>query len=220
MIPGIDSASFVLRVFVAVFMRKTVFLLTCVLLACAVAPPGNTGSARPVPFEKEGRWGYRNAGGGIVIRPRFKMADAFTPEGVAAVVDEKGWAYIDMKGEVILRPFVFDNGPDYFKENLARFVDGGKFGFFDRRGRVVIPAKFDFAAPFSEGLAAVCEGCAEVFEGEHRLRKGGKWGFIDRSGKLAIPARFDEAGRFKAGKAKVRLGKRWQYIGRDGAVTR
>jgi hypothetical protein len=70
-------------------------------------------------FEKNSRWGYRTKAGDQVIAPVFLMATDFSKEGMAAVVDEQGWAWIDQKGEVIARPFVFDNGPDYFREGLA-----------------------------------------------------------------------------------------------------
>lgn len=170
-------------------------------------------SELPVPFEKDGKWGYKNARG-IVIPPRFDVANPFSPQGIAAVADERGWAYVDGQGALVIRPFVVDNGPDYFSEDLARFTSAGKFGFFNRRGRVVIRPKFDYAAPFSEGLASVCVGCKEVRQGEHSVRRGGRWGFIDRSGKLVIPARYEEAGQFVNGRAKVKLNGQWQSIGK------
>jgi hypothetical protein len=61
-------------------------------------------------FEENDRWGYKNASGQVVIKPHFAMADDFLPEGIGAVLDDHGWAYIDKKGHVVIRPFVFDNG--------------------------------------------------------------------------------------------------------------
>lgn len=170
----------------------------------------------PVPFERGGKWGYRDPRGVVVIPPRFELAKPFSPEGLAAVVDEQGWAYIDATGKLVIRPLVFDNGPDYFREDLARFTEDGKYGFFDRRGRAVISPRFDYAAPFASGLAAICVGCEEVNSGEHRFLQGGLWGFIDRSGALVIPARFEEVRPFQKGKAKVKLNGQWQVIGKDG----
>src|SRR5512142_1792512 len=134
-----------------------------------------------IPFEKDGKWGYRSSGGEVIIPPRYEMARAFSG-GIAAVVDDQGWAYIDHAGRVVLRPVVVDNGPDYFREGLARFRDNAKVGFFDRSGKVVIQPRYAYAMPFSEGRAAVCEGCAEIEEGEHRAVRGGKWGFINPGG--------------------------------------
>jgi hypothetical protein len=172
--------------------------------------------ARPIPFEQSGLWGYRTPAGKPVIEPRFEVALPFSPEGIAAVVDREGWAYIDRTGAILIRPYVFDNGPDYFQEGLARFTAAGKIGFFDKRGRVAIPARFAFALPFSEGRAAVCEDCREVSPAEHRAVEGGRWGFIDRAGALVIPIQFDEGQSFAHGKARVRTAGQWKFIDRSG----
>ncbi len=169
-------------------------------------------------FEENGRWGYKTEQRKVAIEPRFVIPKAFSPEGIAAVVDEKGWAYIDRSGRIVVRPFVFENGPDYFAEGLARFTADGKFGFFDKWGRVVIQPKFSFANSFSEGRAVVCDGCREVAEGEHRRAQGGRWGFINRSGDLVIPLQFEEAESFKKGRARVKLGGQWKSVDQKGAV--
>jgi len=120
----------------------------------------------------------------VVIAPGFHLAGEFSTQGIAPVVDEKGWAYIDLQGQVLLRPFVFDNGPDPFSEGLARFVEQGRMGFFNKQGQVVIPARFTFAEPFVNGLAAFCEDCEKRYYGEHWSMEGGRWGCIDRQGQV------------------------------------
>jgi len=146
-----------------------------------------TGAAAPVPFEQDGQWGYRDAQGTVVIAPRYLIADPFSPEGIAAVADEKGWAYIDRTGKILVHPFLFDNGPDEFQEGLARCVADGKVGYFDKHGRIVIPPRFSFAEPFSDGRAKVCFGCREVKDGEHSRYTGGRWAWIDRQGREVEP---------------------------------
>jgi hypothetical protein len=175
--------------------------------------------AYPVPFKKGEKWGYRDSGGRTVISPRFDVALQFSAEGLAAVVDSQGWAYIDPTGQVVIRPVVVDNGPDYFEEGLARFRTGGKIGFFDKRGKVVIQAKYAFARPFSEGLAAVCDYCREVREAEHAAMVGGKWGFINTRGALVIPLQFEDATSFENGRSKVRVTGSWKYIDKKGAIV-
>jgi hypothetical protein len=95
------------------------------------------------------------------------------------------WALLDRDGRVVLRPLAFDNGPDPFSEGLARFREDGKVGFFDERGRVVLPARFDWAEPFKGGRARVCRGCREVRRGEHAAVEGGAWSTVDRAGREA-----------------------------------
>jgi len=174
------------------------------------------GQERFFPFEQGGKWGYQNASGKVTIPPRFSVANEFYPEGIAPVVDEQGWAYIDAQGKILLRPFIVDNGPDYFQEGLARFVELGGFGFFNRKGQVVIQPRFDFAAPFSEGLAAYCVGCQMKPEGEHRRVEGGIWGYMDQQGKTAITPRFEAAENFILGKARVKLEGQWMAIDKKG----
>ena len=195
-------------------------LLTLFLLSPAAADQGIDDQARRIPFEEDGVWGYKDSQGEVVIPPRFLLAEEFSPEGLAPVVDDAGWAYIDVEGKVVIRPFVVDNGPDYFSEGLARFTREGKFGFFDEKGKVVIPPKYDFAAPFSEGLAAFCAGCKEEPSGEHRIVKGGKWGFINRQGEIVIPPKFDEVEVYERGRARAKWDGQWHSIDKQGrAVT-
>ena len=152
--------------------------------------PGQPQCANPAdlePFEQDGRFGFRNTTGETVIAARYVVAQCFLSTGIAAVADEKGWAYIDREGREILRPFLFDNGPDYFAEGLARFVENGKMGFFDTSGRVVIKAQFEWVGPFSNGRAKFCTGCQKQVKGEHWTMSGGTWGQIDRQGNLINP---------------------------------
>jgi len=170
------------------------------------------------PFRSDGKWGYRDAAGEVAISPRYVLADSFLAGGIAPVVDDTGWAYIDKRGSILLRPFTYDNGPDYFSEGLARFVEDGRFGFFDEAGRIVIAARFDFALPFHEGLAAFCVGCWSVTDGEHTHIEGGKWGYVDRSGRVVIPPTFDSALNFKEGTAEVELDGEPVIIDKKGTV--
>jgi len=99
---------------------------------------------------------------------------------------EKCVFYISKSGKAV-RTFFFDNGADYFEEGLARTISKGKFGFINDNLEVVIKPQFDFAHPFRDGKARVCNGCIKKQEGEHSIMVGGKWGVIDHSGKLISP---------------------------------
>jgi len=88
----------------------------------------------------------------------------------------------------------FDNGADYFVEGLARSVKAGKVGFVNLDLVEVIAPVWDFASPFQDGLASVCNGCAPKSDGkEHTIISGGKWGYIDKLGKVVVPVVYDEA---------------------------
>jgi hypothetical protein len=85
---------------------------------------------------------------------------------------------------------------------LFRIVEGDKYGFIDRSGKVVIPPVFRNAGNFSEGLAPV--------------RLHGLWGYIDVSGKFVIDAQFDYAGNFLESTAIVYKEGHPFYIDKQG----
>jgi hypothetical protein len=79
---------------------------------------------------------------------------------------------------------------------------GDKYGYADSAGTMIIPARFDLADTFSEGLALV--------------RQGGRFGYIDARGAFAIPAAYRNALPFKDGFAAVRDGDAWIFLDRRG----
>ncbi len=177
------------------------------LILPAFSGCGITGSGHPVVFQDTGSdlYGYRTPEGETVVPPRYITALEFSEQGIAAAADQNGWKYIDTNGNEMLTPYLYDNGPDYFREGLARFVENGKIGFMDKSGNKTVKARFDFALPFSGGYAAVCNGCAPVPDGEHTRITGGRWGYIDKEGKMVIPPVYDRAEPFSGEKATVIL---------------
>jgi len=69
---------------------------------------------------------------------------------------------------------------------------GGKWGFIDKRGKIVIDPQVDALSDFSEGLARVLLSD----------KKSG-FGFINRSGKIVIKSQFPFVEDFKNGLARV-----------------
>jgi hypothetical protein len=94
--------------------------------------------------------------------------------------------YIAESGKAARTP-LYDNGADYFVEGLARILSKGKFGYMDPSLNVAIKPEYDFAFPFENGIAVVCNGCRAKEKGEHPSLAGGKWGVIDKSGAIVIP---------------------------------
>lgn len=96
------------------------------------------------------------------------------------VQDNEGWVYVDRDNRPILRPYIFDNGPDYFEENLARFVENGKMGFHDQALNIVIPAKYDFVYPFENGTAQAGTNCTIQHHGEHSSVNCEQWESVSK----------------------------------------
>lgn len=200
-------------------MQNRLLRLLALLWVLALVAESGFASDKLIRFEQGDKWGYKNASGQVVVAPRFVIAEDFSPEGIAAVADDQAWYYIDKKGNILVRPFIYDNGPDYFAEGLARFIADDKVGFFDKKGKIVIPAQFGSAFYFQEGLAAVCIGCREERIGDCRVTRDGKWGYINHKGEIVIKPQFDYAFPFEKGLARVCIGCKEQPLGEHSDVT-
>ena len=78
---------------------------------------------------------------------------------------------------------------------LYPVLKGGKWGYIDNTGKMVIEPQFLMASRFNEDLAMVVEA------------KKKKVGYIDREGKFVIEPKFDGGGPFSEGFAAMYLNK-------------
>lgn len=88
-------------------------------------------------------------------------------------------------------------GPGY-----VPVVQGGKWGFINQQGRLVIPAQFDGARGFEGPLAAA--------------KQGTKWGFINAFGAWVVAPEYDVVGDFSEGAAAVLAGDRIGFVNSSG----
>lgn len=75
-----------------------------------------------------GKWGYVDIDGNIVIEPRFEKAKSFSGDLAAIQLNGK-WGFIDTKGEVVIEPQFLD--ADYFNDSGACMVslEDGEYHF-------------------------------------------------------------------------------------------
>ncbi|MEH2529144.1 hypothetical protein V1274_000153 [Bradyrhizobium sp. AZCC 1614] len=142
------------------------------------------GTAAPVVFDcwEPERTFKQCATTGPDGRPRLKRSYLarlrYDRDGIASVLlmdgtdTRKGQWFYARRGVAPVPVELMDNGPDYFKDGLARSRVGGKVGYIDRKLNLVIPATYDGAYPFEDGVAVVCTACTIVGEGEHTLVRG------------------------------------------------
>lgn len=132
--------------------------------------------------------------GSVVVPPQSLAGFDFEGNATGTIVVGKDQLYFLNPHGKTAPALRFDNGADYFVEGLARTVKGGKIGFVNTDLVEVIAPAWDFAFPFEEGLASVCNGCAPKPDGkEPSVITGGKWGYIDKAGKIVVPVLYDEA---------------------------
>lgn len=129
------------------------------------ADPNQAGepTAEPTPGEflyavtVNGKQGFIDQQGQIVIQPRFARAYRFS-DGLAAVqIEADGlWGFIDTKGKLVIEPKFVSAAP--FSGGMAQVKLGSftsRWGYIDKSGTVVIQPQYDCADDFHNGIARV-----------------------------------------------------------------
>ena len=177
-----------------------------------------TETAQLHPVVVDGKLGYVNGQGEMVIPPQFEdWPFSQFSEGLAPVsvgVGEK-FGYIDMTGAMVIEP-QFEIA-DPFSDGLAAVVgDNGLWGFIDKTGTVVVPTQYELhPGPFSQGLCTV--------RVDERL-KGGKLQneYIDKTGTVVIGP-FEWSTSFSEELAAVGFGEddavKWGYMDMTGTMV-
>ncbi len=113
-------------------------------------------------------------------------------------VKENGsYHLVDKKGSPV-GDLTFEDAQIFPEEGYAAVCMGGKWGFADAKGRLVIECQYEDACSFSNGFAAVCVG--------------GKWGYIDENGNQIVEPKFEEVTPIsEIGTASVKQGE-WMLI--------
>lgn len=125
--------------------------------------------------KKDSKFGIVNLNNQVVF-PFVFSEQYFLGHGpVASGQVEKTW-YLVYYGQNRMVPTDFEHISPFF-EGKAEVKKGGKSGFIDTSGRIVIPLIYDDAWNFHNNRCAV--------------ELDGKWGFIDSTGQQIIPARYD-----------------------------
>ena len=164
----------------------------------------------------------------VALDGQINKAGNFNADGIACIILEKTNAkgrrtftkmYINTQGQGVFRNLwtgtdawadsnsqIFDLG--VFKDGLARFYQNGKYGYINRAGTIVVPAKYYDAENFSEGLAAV----------QTEINGARKWVYIDTNGSHAIQIAFtNKPGNFMKGYAPVKKANgTYNYINKSG----
>lgn len=168
------------------------------------------------PISKDGKWGYIDKSGKVLVRPQFESAFLFS-DGLAAVSrDGQKYGFIDSSGNFMIEPRYDFALP--FREGLAMVRIGDKVGYVGRTGRLVIPTEFEFIRRDEEFLlnSSFSEGLAAVALSNH------KCGYVDKKGGL-LSVRFDSCSSFAEGLAPVRIDinmhGHWGFIDSSGRMA-
>ena len=150
----------------------------------------------------EGKWGFINTSGVVVIACKYDNVSPFY-EKVAKVYIGGKWGIIENNGKYVLQP-QYDN-IDVDKDKYL-VEQGDKFGWVDKNGKVIIASRFDDGFPFNASKYAA-------------VKQGEKWGYIDSKGDFAINPQFDFAFGFDGDIAPVRVGNKVGFIDKTGKIA-
>lgn len=156
---------------------------------------------------KSGYFGFIDETGEIIIPIRYQRVSPFS-EGMS--MNRETWSFLGKNGEVIL------SIPQEYKAMGGHFSDGlvyvllnySKYGYMGLTGELIIPADYEKAEQFSEGMAVVAKGSYPDY----------KYGFIDKEGKVVIPLEYDGASDFSDGLAWVKKENKWGLINKEGQI--
>lgn len=178
--------------------------------------------AQLFPVQKDGKTGFINEQGQVVIDFEFEGAATFS-EGLARVFVGEKVGFIDPEANMVIPP-IYDSALE-FSEGLAVVTQGEQQGYINAKGEIVIAPQYYKADAFQNGLARVMKTILSEYEfisSEGEVVLTGKdfmvshfreglinckdqrgWGFINRAGDFIIPPVYKYARPFYEGKAAV-----------------
>ncbi|WP_410472644.1 WG repeat-containing protein [Faucicola mancuniensis] len=126
-------------------------------------------------------------------------------------------------------------------DGFSKVEKNAKYGFVDLNGQILIPADYDDATSFSEGLAELVQNGQSFFintqgkkvfsvdknidvisdfqQGLLVVKQNGKIGFMDTSGNIVIDFSFDNASDFKEDFAVIVQNGSWGFINKIGQIV-
>src|SRR6185436_6374714 len=103
-------------------------------------------------IEKDGKSGFIDLTGKVVIPPQFDSVSGFS-EGLALATRNGRKFFIDTNGKTAFEArFDIVNN---FSEGLAAIKDGERGGFIDHTGKIIFEVPLDVTLGFHEGIAGV-----------------------------------------------------------------
>ncbi|RKP53991.1 WG repeat-containing protein [Cohnella endophytica] len=218
-----------------VIIIGALFIIFIILATIIIANKKSDAKAMLYPIQVDGKWGYINKKGKIVVEPTYAWADDFhdgigivqikdSPDGSNDSKEDDSVKYgaIDNAGKMVVKPEY--SSITAFNEDVAGAVIVDEMTYdltyyiLDRTGKVLhtLPLDMNIASMLfnGRGLQTQSEGMILVQDEPTE-----KYGYIDRYGKIIIPYQYNEAYSFSDGLALVKNDKNYyEYIDKTGRV--
>jgi hypothetical protein len=131
---------------------------------------------------------------------------------------------------------------DKMEIEYVQFYENNLMGIKDEEGNIIVPANYNFVAPYSDESFQVTKDGKHGFvgmdgkefikptdevecycdfsEGLAAFRKNEKWGYINKQGKVVVKEQFQSCENFSCGLAKVRNEKgMYGFINKQGKLV-
>ena len=191
-------------------MKKILFFAIALMSAAMFTacddtktPSGDTTQLWRAKQDNGKLYGLINSSGKFVIEPQYDYIYGFSC-GWCLVEEGSAVKFID-KNNKTAQGFNQDRlASYYFYYDRLTFEDGGKYGKYDNKFNVVVPADYN-----SLGVTADNGYC-------YFSKETGKYGYLDKNGKVVIEDKFASAGAFADGIAVV--SKQEDYTMKHGVI--
>jgi hypothetical protein len=165
-----------------------ILLTTLTISSHVVAQSINQQTKNLYPIIENGRWGYINQLGNVIIAPKFRSAGQFS-EGCAPVRLDGTYGYINMAGDFIIKP-TYDVAYCFEKGQAKVFIDAKPY-FIDLEGGIAFEHDYAEIHGFGENNCSIVGTITK------------KYGVINRKGQLLIDTVYKNMTTFSDGLAIV-----------------
>lgn len=173
------------------------------------------------PVKKNGKWGFINENGVIVISPQFNKVDCFRANGLCAVTQNGKSGFIDKSGKEII-PIIYPDVNQQMRDDNVIVKNNGKWAFFNSKGKQLTDFVYDDVfrtdyLNFSKGVFGRSES-TYFKNGAVLVKKGKDYEFLNENIQPAFPNnKFDSATVFDAYQnAIIKKNGRYGIIKPDG----
>lgn len=189
----------------------------------------------PVQFAEDGKWGYIDVKGRLVLKVMYDYASEFEDcvgsvdvGEVSFKIDKNGNILDTIDYELEHRKFRIIGNADtrslgmlnsrgdtimakkyrsfgYRQGDKFWFYDGLTYGLADTTGRILTNQKYEDIEYFSDNGLALA-------------KLNGKYGFLNKNLEKIIDFQFEDARGFKYGLAAVKVNNKWGFINEKGVI--
>ena len=151
---------------------------------------------------------------GARLQPSTLINGEDFKDNIATIETNEGRGFMDSNGRITAFQSLGAFGDDFcdfedFSEGFAVIhdceLDGpSKKGYMNKFAKVIVPAEYDEAYAFKEGMGKVA--------------KNGRYGFVNANGILAINCTYDDANDFQDGIGIVKQNGKYGYVTKQGKL--